>query len=1237
MSKPYEDSQLHEFAELRRQNEELKAVIERMVSTQKYFLLSDKSAFPSTLSKLPEGIIVDFNEAFEQSPVSVIVTDLKGNITYANPKAIATTGYSKEELIGENPRILNSGEKPKSEYIQLWETITKGGEWIGEFHNKKKNGELYWESASVSPVINNKHEIINYVAVKEDITERKKIIDDLKVAREKAEEKEKKFLGAFHSSPDISMITNVDTGEILEVNDAFEMVTGFSKAEIIGNTTLSLSTWMVKADREKFFKTLGRDKKVLGFESLFRKKGGETFVGLISGQLIQLQNQNCLLADIYDITDRKNAETELLKALEKVEESEEKFRNLYESLSISFLILKDGVCIECNEATLPIYGIDSKDEIIGKIPPDFSPEFQPNHKRSSEEAKRHIQTAIEKGVHTFEWITKRKNNEEFYSEVSLKTFYRKNEMYIQCLVADISERKKNEAELIAAKELSAENELFLSTLINTLPDLVWLKDVNGVYLTCNKRFEEFIDLPEHKIIGKTDYDLMEADLADFFRKKDMEAVAAGKSMLNEEHKIFENNKYSAYVETIKTPFYRNGELVGVLGIGRNITERKNAELELRKAKEKVEENEEKFKNLYESLSIAYLIIKDGVCIECNKAALEIYGIENKNEIIGRPPTYFSPEFQPNKTRSFDEAIRHNQIAMEKGFHTFEWVAMRKNKELFHNEVSLKKFYYKDELYLQCLTTDITERKRIENDLIAAKEKAEENERKLLEANEIAKLGNWELNIETETFTFTDSFYKIFQTTAGEMGGYQMSLENYAKHFVHPEDVLKVTEVIIKSVETLDSSRSHYVEHRIAYKNGNYGYIGVWFFIVKDENGKIIKTYGVNQDITERKLAELELIQAKEKAEESDRLKSAFLTNMSHEIRTPMNGILGFTNLLLDPDLNSEEKESYINIVHKSGQRMLNTVNDIIEISRIEARLVEHRYENIDFNNRVEDLVQFFTPEANSKGLKIILEKLLPVERKNLFTDQNKLDSILTNLIKNAIKYTPEGTISIGCQLKKTDIEFYISDTGIGVPKHRQVAIFNRFEQADIEDKKVFEGSGLGLAIAKSYVEMLGGKIWVKSEEGKGSTFYFTLPVTNKTQEKPTHINTVASGNKNAKTKGLKIIIAEDDQMSRQYLSLLVHDFCREILEVETGNKTVELCRSNPDIDLILMDIQMPGMNGYEATQQIREFNNDVIIIAQTAFALDSDREKSIAAGCNDYISKPIDKTKLENLLHKYFG
>ena len=228
---------------------------------------------------------------------------------------------------------------------------------------------------------------------------------------------------------------------------------------------------------------------------------------------------------------------------------------------------------------------------------------------------------------------------------------------------------------------------------------------------------------------------------------------------------------------------------------------------------------------------------------------------------------------------------------------------------------------------------------------------------------------------------------------------------------------------------------------------------------------------------------------------------------------------------------------------------------------------------------------------------------------------------------------------IGCMQKGSEFEFYVTDSGIGIPAHRQEAVFNRFEQADIADTRAFQGSGLGLAISKSYVEMLGGKIWVVSKEGSGSTFYFTLPANSNLEEKliPDKKISGQSEKTKPKVKGLKILIAEDDEPSRQFLSILIKDFGNEILEVQTGNEALELCRQHKDIDLILMDIQMPGMNGYEATRQIREFNRDVIIIAQTAYRLSGDREKALAAGCNDYISKPIINTKLQTLIQKYFG
>ena len=385
---------------------------------------------------------------------------------------------------------------------------------------------------------------------------------------------------------------------------------------------------------------------------------------------------------------------------------------------------------------------------------------------------------------------------------------------------------------------------------------------------------------------------------------------------------------------------------------------------------------------------------------------------------------------------------------------------------------------------------------------------------------------------------------------------------------------------------------------------------------------------------------VQLSQAKERAEESDRLKSAFLANMSHEIRTPMNGILGFSELLKTPGLTGDEQQEYIRIIQKSGARMLNIINDIIDISKIEAGLIKLQITESNINEQVEFIYTFFKPEAEANGIKISFNNSLTAKEATITTDREKLYAILTNLVKNAIKYTEEGEIEVGYSKKGETLEFYVKDTGIGIPKDRQAAIFERFVQADIEDTKALQGAGLGLAITKTYVEMLGGKIWVESEEGIGSAFYFTLPYNPALQEKNIIKNVVVAASENydnSTGSGLKILIAEDDETSEMLLNIEVKPFCKEILKASTGGKAVEICRYNSDIDLILMDIRMPVMGGYEATRQIRQFNKDVVIIAQTAFAQIGDREKSIEAGCNDYISKPINKAELQSLMQKYFG
>ena len=407
-----------------------------------------------------------------------------------------------------------------------------------------------------------------------------------------------------------------------------------------------------------------------------------------------------------------------------------------------------------------------------------------------------------------------------------------------------------------------------------------------------------------------------------------------------------------------------------------------------------------------------------------------------------------------------------------------------------------------------------------------------------------------------------------------------------------------------------------------------------------------------RDISENIKAKESLIRAKEKAEESDRLKSAFLANMSHEIRTPMNGIIGFTELLKEPRITNETKLKYIEVIQKSGERMLDIINNLLDISRIEAGLTKVKLVKTNLSELFIELDNFFKPECEKKGLELIFKLDQNGEKNCIFTDEEKLSAILTNLIKNAIKFTHEGSIEVECKNDGENTLFTVSDTGIGIAKDRQSAIFERFIQADIEDVDVYEGAGLGLAISKSFVKMLGGEIWVESfpeekidqtdslvvgENMKhGSVFSFTIPCKGDVADKPDEIPGQTIQQKSLELPKLKILIVEDDDLSLMFLEIALKPIANEILIAQSGMDAIDTVKNNPDIDLVLMDVKIPKINGLDATREIRKFNTEVVIISQTAYGLTHDRQLALDAGCNDYISKPIKIEKLFALIGKYF-
>lgn len=402
----------------------------------------------------------------------------------------------------------------------------------------------------------------------------------------------------------------------------------------------------------------------------------------------------------------------------------------------------------------------------------------------------------------------------------------------------------------------------------------------------------------------------------------------------------------------------------------------------------------------------------------------------------------------------------------------------------------------------------------------------------------------------------------------------------------------------------------------------------------DIDQKIIGVTCVSIDITDLKLTERKLEKAVKKAQESDKLKSAFLANMSHEIRTPMNGIMGFADLLKKPDLSGERQQEFIKIIHDSGKRMLNIIDELVDIAKIESGQVELHKKEMLINELIDNVHKFFSNEANSKGIELKTNKGLYDTDCLVCTDKNKLNQILGNLVKNAIKYTDKGFIEIGYTKEGNYIRFYVKDTGTGISEDQRDKIFERFRQADMSIHRDYEGAGLGLSISKAYVELLGGEIWMTSKMNEGSTFYFTIPYELPVRKEEKLIDLV-DGPAKEDINDLTLLVAEDDEASYHLIKEMMEDTDVKLIRAENGKEAIEKTENNQLIDLVLMDIKMPVLDGYQATKLIKKQFPNLPIIAQTAFASKKDKQKALKEGCDDYIAKPIREDELIAILLKY--
>ena len=628
---------------------------------------------------------------------------------------------------------------------------------------------------------------------------------------------------------------------------------------------------------------------------------------------------------------------------------------------------------------------------------------------------------------------------------------------------------------------------------------------------------------------------------------------------------------------------------------------------------------EKYIKLYDSAPSGYFTLsRQGEIIELNLSGAKLLGKERENLVHMRFASFVSNDTKPN----FNNFLR-------KVFHS----RAREVCELtVYQDGESPMFVYLNGIVAengkQCLLTmvEIPDHKHVHELLI----ESEIRYRRLFES---AKDGILILNAESGKILAVNPFLiKLLGLPEDRL----IDKEIW--------DIEMFGEIVANKDKFLDLQRKKYVRYEdltLKTIDGRRIDVEVVSNVYTSHKKKVIQCN--IRDMTLLKREKEELIKAKVQAEEGDRLKTAFLANMSHEIRTPINGIIGFAELLKMPDLDQDSQDQYISIIEKSGDRMLNIINDIISLSKVDSGQMGISISRTNINEQLDFIYAFFKKEVEQKGIKLIYEKSLLENEAYINTDREKVYAVLTNLVKNAIKFTQSGSIEIGCNIEPgrsvtepEELEFFVKDTGVGIQSDQLNIIFERFRQGSELLSRNYEGAGLGLSISKAYVEMLGGKIWTNSVLGQGSTFYFTLPYVTYTENKIQKRKTVKKKVRENNINDLKILIAEDDENSEKLLEVFVQNYCVEILIAKTGWEAVDICHKYPELDLVLMDIKLPEMDGYEATRQIRYFNKNLVIIAQTAFAQRGDRETALAAGCNDYISKPIKKDLLASMIKKHF-
>ena len=1047
------------------------------------------------------------------------------------------------------------------------------------------------------------------------------------------------FKKVWDISPDAMIIFDKD-GVVLEVNKQFTTMYGYSKAETIGQDfTTAMPCDDKSRAKEKFRTMISGKEPAEPFEcEITKKTNAKIWVKVRVEFLYEGNRKTAVLSVIKDITEERKSRKLLL-------ENQKRFEAIAGHIPGAVFQFKS----DSNGSYSVPFMSNSAEKLFEKsiadvtdpaqMFSDIHPDDYQNFLKSIEASKEQLSN----WNHVFRLVTNGKT--KWIKGSSKPQVLADGSVLWNGVLLDISEQKKAE---LALKE----SEDKFRSLFSASPDAILLAETaTGIIVDANEAAGELFDMPATSIIGKHQKDLHPVEQAqradNAFRNRPVSPDSGAPSV---EIGISAGNNQTKTVE-IRGRVINIGNKEYVLGDFRDVTDKRGIEKELI-------ESEARYKALfYDNKSVMLLINPDeGFIVDANDTAVRFYGYPKK--------TLLQLNISDINTLPTEQVNREMQKAALDKRDFFEFQHRLSTGEIRDVQVYSGNIFWQEKQLLYSIVHDVTEKKQAE------KSNRKNNER--LES--LLRLAQQNFHTNQELLDY--ALHEAIDLTESEFGYIyyydenkrQFTLNTWSKGVMDACNVLNPP-----NVYDLDNTGcwGEAVRQRKPILINDYSYdnqyvkgtpeghvkIDKFLTIPIFADNQIVAVLGVinkrvdydNDDVrqltllmdnvwkmVEKQNVQQQLLEAKEKAEESDRLKTAFLNNISHEYRTPMNAIAGFSNLLANTNVSQDKQKVFAGRIKESCNRLLDLVTDTVEISEIQSKNLHLYMTGVNVYELIKNVVTGLKSKVERKGLKLHIDVACKQENLVIQTDEHKLIRSLKHILENALKFTNSGYIKISCATYESDqVLISVEDTGIGIPEDIQPKIFEPFWQADTEMIHAFGGNGIGLAITKSYIEALGGKIWLESEPDKGTTITFSLPVGSSENiyipRDNIYSHTVRS------LQGKTILIVEDEETNYLFLEELLSGSKASILHARNGREAVELFRKITKIDLVLMDIKMPVMNGKDAMRRIKQLMPHVPVIAQTAYTHENDVKKLREKGFDDYIAKPIREDSLMEKIRKHIS